>query len=175
MTIMLLLNAEEMSVFRVTVIDPADVDGLQYALDQNNASGCLVSENKALSLGVDIVLNSTTKYIGGHNDVIGGCISGSMEVIAKIFIVAFYACMDCYSHPMGQALDVCSPFVSECCLPVHLRHQDNEDIASSCKAAKFNNIGDGQGENGGTPKSTYTGSVELLVTFAFACKTATGQ
>ncbi|KAF9612368.1 hypothetical protein IFM89_039195 [Coptis chinensis] len=93
----------------VTVIDPADVDGLQYAPDQNNASGraCVLE-----------------------------------------FIVTFYACMDCYSHLMGQALDACSPFVSECCLPVHLRHQDNEDIASSCKAAKFNNIGDGQGFKG---------------------------
>ncbi|KAF9623694.1 hypothetical protein IFM89_003839 [Coptis chinensis] len=104
----------------VTVIDPGDVSGLQYALDQNNVSlfftesptnpylRCvdieLVSKlchskgaqvcidgtfatpvnQKALSLGADIVLNSATKYIGGHNDVIGGCISGSMEVIAKI-------------------------------------------------------------------------------------------
>ncbi|KAF5177010.1 Cystathionine gamma synthase [Thalictrum thalictroides] len=104
----------------VTVIDPADIDGLQSALDQNNVSlfftesptnpylrcvdielvskichskGALVCidgtfatplNQKALSLGADIVLNSATKYIGGHNDVIGGCISGSEEVVSKI-------------------------------------------------------------------------------------------
>ncbi|KAL5722913.1 cystathionine gamma-synthase [Ranunculus cassubicifolius] len=104
----------------VTVIDPADIDGLQNALDQNNVSlfftesptnpylrcidielvsklchnkGALVCidgtfatplNQKALALGADIVLNSATKYIGGHNDVIGGCISGSEKVLAKI-------------------------------------------------------------------------------------------
>ncbi|RZC72372.1 hypothetical protein C5167_035520 [Papaver somniferum] len=39
---------------------------------------------KALALGADLVLHSATKFIGGHNDVLAGCISGSEEVIAKI-------------------------------------------------------------------------------------------
>lgn len=29
---------------------------------------------KPLSLGADVVLHSTTKYIGGHNDTLGGCL-----------------------------------------------------------------------------------------------------
>ncbi|KAM0936447.1 putative cystathionine gamma-synthase [Dioscorea sansibarensis] len=39
---------------------------------------------KALMLGADLVLHSATKFIAGHNDVLGGCISGSEELISKI-------------------------------------------------------------------------------------------
>ncbi|RWR78368.1 cystathionine gamma-synthase 1, chloroplastic [Cinnamomum micranthum f. kanehirae] len=39
---------------------------------------------KALALGADIVLQSATKFIGGHNDVIAGCISGSEELVSKV-------------------------------------------------------------------------------------------
>lgn len=39
---------------------------------------------KALSLGADIVLHSATKYIAGHNDVLGGCISGSERLLASV-------------------------------------------------------------------------------------------
>ncbi|KAK7340568.1 hypothetical protein VNO77_21275 [Canavalia gladiata] len=39
---------------------------------------------KALALGADLILHSLTKYIGGHHDVLGGCISGSAEVVSQI-------------------------------------------------------------------------------------------
>lgn len=39
---------------------------------------------KALALGADIVLHSLTKYIAGHNDVLGGCISGSEKLISTV-------------------------------------------------------------------------------------------
>ncbi|XP_010258325.1 PREDICTED: cystathionine gamma-synthase 1, chloroplastic [Nelumbo nucifera] len=39
---------------------------------------------KALALGADIVLHSATKYIAGHNDVLGGCISGSAKLVSEI-------------------------------------------------------------------------------------------
>ena len=38
-----------------------------------------------LSLGVDLVIHSTTKYLGGHSDLIGGAVVGSKEHIANIF------------------------------------------------------------------------------------------
>ncbi|KAJ7971004.1 Cystathionine gamma-synthase, chloroplastic-like protein [Quillaja saponaria] len=104
----------------VSVIDPADVEALESALNKNKVSlfftesptnpflRCvdikLVSElchrkgalvcidgtfatplnQKALSLGADLVLHSATKYIGGHNDVIGGCISGSQKLVSEV-------------------------------------------------------------------------------------------
>jgi len=32
-----------------------------------------------LDLGADIVLHSTTKYLGGHSDVVGGCVVGPKD------------------------------------------------------------------------------------------------
>ncbi|MBA0665944.1 hypothetical protein Goklo_002409 [Gossypium klotzschianum] len=103
-----------------TVIDPADVDGLESALNKNKVSlfftesptnpflrcvdiekvsklchskGTLVCidgtfatplNQKALALGADLVLHSATKFIGGHNDVLAGCISGSEKLVTEI-------------------------------------------------------------------------------------------
>ena len=38
-----------------------------------------------LSMGVDLVIHSTTKYLGGHSDIIGGAVVGSKELIAEVF------------------------------------------------------------------------------------------
>ncbi|GMN42207.1 hypothetical protein TIFTF001_011416 [Ficus carica] len=51
---------------------------------------------KALSLGADLVLHSATKYIGGHNDVLAGCISGSLKLVSEIRNL---------HHVMGGALN----------------------------------------------------------------------
>ncbi|XVF58313.1 hypothetical protein PTKIN_Ptkin07bG0055800 [Pterospermum kingtungense] len=103
-----------------TVIDPADVDGLETALDKNKVSlfftesptnpflrcvdiekvsklchskGALVCidgtfatplNQRALALGADLVLHSLTKFIGGHNDVLAGSISGSEKLVTEI-------------------------------------------------------------------------------------------
>ncbi|OMO79335.1 Cys/Met metabolism, pyridoxal phosphate-dependent enzyme [Corchorus capsularis] len=103
-----------------TVIDPADVDGLEAALNKHKVSlfftesptnpflrcvdiekvsklchskGALVCidgtfatplNQKALALGADLVLHSATKFIGGHNDVLAGCISGSEKLVTEI-------------------------------------------------------------------------------------------
>ncbi|KAF2313599.1 hypothetical protein GH714_012333 [Hevea brasiliensis] len=105
---------------KATVIDPADVEALESALEKNNVSlfftesptnplfRCvdieLVSElchrkgalvcidgtfatplnQKALALGADLILHSATKFIGGHNDVLAGCISGSTKLVSEV-------------------------------------------------------------------------------------------
>ncbi|KAJ4835393.1 cAMP-dependent protein kinase regulatory subunit Cgs1 [Turnera subulata] len=51
---------------------------------------------KALALGADLVLHSATKYIAGHNDVLAGCISGSMKLVSEIRNL---------HHVMGGALN----------------------------------------------------------------------
>lgn len=38
-----------------------------------------------IDMGIDIVIHSLTKYIGGHSDVIGGAIVGNLEHINRIF------------------------------------------------------------------------------------------
>ena len=39
---------------------------------------------KPLTMGVDIVIHSTTKYLGGHNDVLGGAVLGKIAVTEPI-------------------------------------------------------------------------------------------
>jgi cystathionine gamma-synthase len=39
---------------------------------------------KPLTMGVDLVLHSTTKYLAGHNDVLGGAVLGSLEMLDPI-------------------------------------------------------------------------------------------
>jgi cystathionine beta-lyase/cystathionine gamma-synthase len=38
-----------------------------------------------IRFGIDLVAQSATKYIGGHSDVVAGVLTGSKELIAKIF------------------------------------------------------------------------------------------
>lgn len=40
------------------------------------------------SFGIDIVIHSATKYLGGHSDICAGAVVGSKESVAKIYEVA---------------------------------------------------------------------------------------
>lgn len=44
---------------------------------------------KPLAMGVDLSLHSTTKYIGGHSDVVGGVVVGKKDLLKQIFYNAF--------------------------------------------------------------------------------------
>jgi methionine-gamma-lyase len=51
---------------------------------------------RPLSLGVDVVMHSTTKYLNGHSDHLGGALCGSRERIAPLRKL---------SHALGASLD----------------------------------------------------------------------
>lgn len=40
---------------------------------------------KMLDLGVDLVVNSATKYLNGHSDLIGGTVSGSRKLVDRVW------------------------------------------------------------------------------------------
>lgn len=44
---------------------------------------------RPLSLGVDLVVHSASKYLGGHSDVVAGVVAGSREMIARIRAEAY--------------------------------------------------------------------------------------
>lgn len=48
-------------------------------------SYCTPLYQKPIALGIDIALQSATKYISGHSDVMAGVLTGSREMITKIF------------------------------------------------------------------------------------------
>jgi cystathionine beta-lyase/cystathionine gamma-synthase len=39
-----------------------------------------------ISMGADLVIHSTTKYLGGHSDIIGGAVVGRADLISQMFI-----------------------------------------------------------------------------------------
>jgi cystathionine gamma-lyase len=58
--------------------------GALLAVDNTFASPYL---QQPLALGADLVIHSTTKYLGGHSDVVGGAVVGRRDLLAPI---AFY-------------------------------------------------------------------------------------
>lgn len=62
-----------------------DVSGVARWTHQNNI--LLAADNtwstpinlKPFELGADIVVHSTTKYLGGHSDILGGCVIGKVD------------------------------------------------------------------------------------------------
>ncbi len=48
-------------------------------------SYCTPIYQKPNEMGIDMVMQTATKYIGGHSDVLGGVLSGSHAMIKKIF------------------------------------------------------------------------------------------
>ncbi len=54
-------------------------------------SFCTPIYQKPIQHGIDLVLQSATKYIGGHSDVVAGVLTGSNAMIEKIFNLEFMA------------------------------------------------------------------------------------
>ena len=48
-------------------------------------SYCTPLYQKPIELGIDIAIQSATKYIGGHSDTVGGVLTGSKAMIQQIF------------------------------------------------------------------------------------------
>jgi len=64
------------------IVQIASTSGIKVLVDNTFASPAL---QQPLSLGADIVLHSTTKYIGGHSDVVGGALVTNDEELDTKF------------------------------------------------------------------------------------------
>jgi cystathionine beta-lyase/cystathionine gamma-synthase len=64
------------------VVEAAKRIGAMIVADNTFASP--INQNPA-DFGVDLIIHSLTKYIGGHNDVTGGAVLGSREHLLPIF------------------------------------------------------------------------------------------
>lgn len=62
------------------VVQAAKAKGLTIIADNTFATPVF---QKPLKLGVDLVVHSATKYLGGHSDVLGGVICGNGELMEK--------------------------------------------------------------------------------------------
>jgi len=54
------------------------------ALHSTDATFASPLGQDAIGLGVDLVMHSTTKYIGGHGDAVGGAVAGQADLIRKL-------------------------------------------------------------------------------------------
>src|SRR5262249_31136703 len=63
------------------VAELAHKAGALLAVDNTFASPYL---QQPLALGADLVVHSTTKYLGGHSDVVGGAVVGRAELLQPI-------------------------------------------------------------------------------------------
>ncbi|WP_428424287.1 PLP-dependent transferase [Pararhizobium sp.] len=59
----------------------AKTHGIISAIDNSWASPIF---QQPISLGVDLVIHSASKYLGGHSDVVAGVVAGSKELIGRI-------------------------------------------------------------------------------------------
>lgn len=82
-------------VFLETITNPSlDVPDLPRIAADAHAVGAKVIVDatfatpllqRALQHGADLSVHSVTKYMGGHSDVIGGCVSGSDATMARVY------------------------------------------------------------------------------------------
>ncbi|MGH2402182.1 MAG: trans-sulfuration enzyme family protein [Candidatus Limnocylindria bacterium] len=62
-----------------TLAELAHARGVLLAVDNTFASPAIANP---LALGADLVIHSTTKYIGGHSDLMGGAVVGPARLVA---------------------------------------------------------------------------------------------
>ena len=68
--------------------DVAHAHGAKLFIDNTFATSIIA---KPMKFGADLVLYSATKYLGGHDDLVGGAVLGSQELIKKInFYLGLY-------------------------------------------------------------------------------------
>lgn len=71
------------------IAELAKAEGIITIIDN---SYCSPLYQHPIELGIDISMQTATKYIGGHSDTLGGVLSGSREMIRKIFL-SEYMCV----------------------------------------------------------------------------------
>ncbi|HCM25526.1 MAG TPA: cystathionine beta-lyase [Treponema sp.] len=64
----------------------AKIHGIKTIVDNTWATPLY---QNPLSFGIDLVVHSASKYLGGHSDVIGGAVIGSDQLVEKIFRTEF--------------------------------------------------------------------------------------
>jgi cystathionine beta-lyase/cystathionine gamma-synthase len=64
------------------VADLAKSEGIVTIIDN---SYCSPLYQKPIEFGIDLAMQTATKYISGHSDTLGGVLSGKKEMIKKIF------------------------------------------------------------------------------------------
>lgn len=82
------------------IADFAKARGIITLIDN---SFCTPLYQKPIELGIDMSMQTATKYIGGHSDTLGGVVSGSASMMRKIF-ESEYMCIGSGIQPFNAWL-----------------------------------------------------------------------
>jgi cystathionine beta-lyase/cystathionine gamma-synthase len=82
------------------VAELARAEGIVTLIDN---SYCSPLYQRPIELGIDIAMQTATKYIGGHSDTLGGVLCGSAEMMRKIFL-SEYLCVGSGIQPFNAWL-----------------------------------------------------------------------
>jgi cystathionine beta-lyase/cystathionine gamma-synthase len=63
------------------VVELANAKGIPLVMDATFATPVNL---RPLTLGVDVVVHSATKYLGGHSDIVAGVVAGSRSLIGEV-------------------------------------------------------------------------------------------
>ncbi len=101
---LILIETPSNPLLRITDIERvtslAKANGVLVAADNTFLSPAL---QNPLELGVDVVMHSTTKYINGHSDVVGGAVVAKTQELAEE--LAFWAnCLGLTGNPFDSFL-----------------------------------------------------------------------
>jgi cystathionine beta-lyase/cystathionine gamma-synthase len=82
------------------IADFAKPRGIVTMIDN---SYCTPLYQKPIEMGIDLAMQTATKYIGGHSDTLGGVLSGSAAMMRKIF-ESEYLCVGSGIQPFNAWL-----------------------------------------------------------------------
>ncbi len=78
----------------------ARAEGIVTLIDNTH---CSPLYQRPIELGIDICMQTATKYIGGHSDTLGGVLTGSAAMMRKIFL-SEYMCIGSGIQPFNAWL-----------------------------------------------------------------------
>ena len=67
----------------------AELARAENIITMTDNSYCTPLYQRPIAMGIDIVMQTATKYIGGHSDTVGGVLSGTRDMMKKIFSSEF--------------------------------------------------------------------------------------
>jgi cystathionine beta-lyase/cystathionine gamma-synthase len=70
------------------VAELAKASGITTLIDNSHASPI---NQRPIEMGIDLVMQTATKYIGGHSDTLGGVLCGTAAMMRKIFTSEYLA------------------------------------------------------------------------------------
>jgi cystathionine beta-lyase/cystathionine gamma-synthase len=130
----MLVIVETPSNPRIAIADLAEVGAISGPFTVVDSTMATPLGQQPLSYGIDLVVHSATKGIGGHNDALLGVVAGEKELIDALWQ---YAVLHGASASPHDALNALRGIRT---LPVRIRHQNESALSLARALEEHSNI-----------------------------------